>query len=435
MTRITLAVFAMFSIIFASTIMAHSVYAQAAVDVANPSGPGNGAIPDWVKTQFEWFVDGQIDEATLLTSMNWMFDNNLMHLSEEAAQEVNQLREVSTRLHQGVNTYIQNGQISEEEFELLSGVDVEPTGAIAIPNLLDARKSGNESTQAGFTGGVRVATGDVNGDGTADAMNHLRKAYDLNPNGISVIAEFDPEHEEWVLIEAFEWNSETTEDGEILSPTAIQKRTFVFPHLLENSAATSSGEPTATITYTGLEFAGTTIKDVIAKGGTTSQWEDAIESFPKQDNVDSVVDELQGIVVLCSTEIDKESQRIDAELDIIEKWLAIIQEQDQETSTAGSATGDTSTTQNNQSDLEFIRQKLLSMDSEINSLLNGVDVLSQKVQEIDEPDSATQSGDVILKGKKILQNLVEEQEQKLDDMSERTKRAHDVAMNSIRNFK
>lgn len=391
------------------------------------------AIPDWVKTQFEWFVDGQIDEATLLTSMNWMFDNNLMHLSEEAAQEVNQLREVGTRLHQGVSTYIQKGQISEDEFEILTGVDVDPVGAIAIPNLLDARKSGNESTQAGFTGGVRVGAGDVTGDGTTDAMNHLRKAYDLNPSGITVIAEFDQEHDKWIIIEAFEWNTETTPGGDILSPNAIQRDTFVFPHLLENSAAASSDEPTPTITYTGLEFAETTIQDIIAKGGTTSQWEDAIAAFPEPDNVDSVVDELQGIVVLCSTEIDKESQSIEAELDIIEKWLAIIEEQNQDTTAAGAATGDTSTTQHNQSDLEFIRAKLLSIDSEINSLSNGVEVLSQKVQEI-ESDS-TQTGDMILKGKKILQNLVEEQEQRLDDLSERTKRSHDVAMKSIQNMR
>ena len=26
------------------------------------------AIPDWVKTQFEWYVNGEIDEKTLLTS-------------------------------------------------------------------------------------------------------------------------------------------------------------------------------------------------------------------------------------------------------------------------------------------------------------------------------------------------------------------------------
>jgi len=61
----------------------------------NPSSTGDDlttAIPNWVNKQFVWYVDGEIDEKTLLTSMNWMFDNNLMYLSEKAAQEVNDLR-------------------------------------------------------------------------------------------------------------------------------------------------------------------------------------------------------------------------------------------------------------------------------------------------------------------------------------------------------
>jgi len=56
------------------------------------------AIPDWVRNNFEWYVTGQIDEKTLLTSMNWMFDNNVMHLSEKAAQEVADLREENEKL-------------------------------------------------------------------------------------------------------------------------------------------------------------------------------------------------------------------------------------------------------------------------------------------------------------------------------------------------
>jgi len=70
-----------------------------------PSGPvpmpypvTTKAIPSWVDNNFRWYVDGQIDEKTLLTSMNWMFDNNVMHLSEKAAQEVADLREENKKL-------------------------------------------------------------------------------------------------------------------------------------------------------------------------------------------------------------------------------------------------------------------------------------------------------------------------------------------------
>ncbi len=67
---------------------------------AQLSGSSAKAIPDWVKTNFEWYLKGNIDEATLLTSMNWMFDNNIMHLSKKAAQEVNELRAENQKLHE-----------------------------------------------------------------------------------------------------------------------------------------------------------------------------------------------------------------------------------------------------------------------------------------------------------------------------------------------
>jgi hypothetical protein len=63
-------------------------------------GSSAKAIPDWVKTNFDWYLKGNIDEATLLTSMNWMFDNNIMHLSEKAAQEVKELRAENQKLHE-----------------------------------------------------------------------------------------------------------------------------------------------------------------------------------------------------------------------------------------------------------------------------------------------------------------------------------------------
>jgi len=86
------------------------------------------AIPDWVRNNFEWYVNGQIDEKTLLTSMNWMFDNNVMHLSEKAAQEVQVMRNEINDLKQEL-----------EEVTI---------AAIAIPNLIEARKGANESTDS-----------------------------------------------------------------------------------------------------------------------------------------------------------------------------------------------------------------------------------------------------------------------------------------------
>ena len=58
----------------------------------NTHDPGRTAIPDWVKNNFKWYVDGAIDQESLLTSMNWLLDNNYMHLSDKAAKEVDDLR-------------------------------------------------------------------------------------------------------------------------------------------------------------------------------------------------------------------------------------------------------------------------------------------------------------------------------------------------------
>lgn len=51
------------------------------------------AIPDWLKNNFRWYLDGQISQKELLTSINWLLDNNYMHLSEDSAREVQELRD------------------------------------------------------------------------------------------------------------------------------------------------------------------------------------------------------------------------------------------------------------------------------------------------------------------------------------------------------
>ena len=129
------------TILFAATMMVQGVYAaepQSADFNISGSGVIGQAIPDWVKTQFEWYVNEEIDEKTLLTSMNWMFDNNVMHLSEKAALEVQQMKEENNDL-----------KIQVEELQ----------AAIAIPNLIEARKGANESSDTGSGGDITMQGG------------------------------------------------------------------------------------------------------------------------------------------------------------------------------------------------------------------------------------------------------------------------------------
>jgi hypothetical protein len=58
------------------------------------------AIPDWLKNNFRWYLDGQITQKELLTSIKWLLDNNYMHLSEQSAREVQELKDQVTYLKQ-----------------------------------------------------------------------------------------------------------------------------------------------------------------------------------------------------------------------------------------------------------------------------------------------------------------------------------------------
>ena len=50
------------------------------------------AVPDWVDNNFKWYGEGKIGQSDLLNSLTYMLDNNFMHLSDKAAQEVSDLR-------------------------------------------------------------------------------------------------------------------------------------------------------------------------------------------------------------------------------------------------------------------------------------------------------------------------------------------------------
>lgn len=56
------------------------------------------AIPDWVDQNFRWYGQGQITQTELLNAMKYLLDNNIMFISEEAATEVQQLRDENIQL-------------------------------------------------------------------------------------------------------------------------------------------------------------------------------------------------------------------------------------------------------------------------------------------------------------------------------------------------
>jgi len=124
-----------------------------------PSGPvplpypvTTKAIPSWVDNNFRWYVDGQIDEVTLLTSMNWMFDNNVMHLSDKAAQEVAKLRDENKQLRNALQECQQMCENTEGSLSAGAGFKAE-TGMSAGAGI--SAKAG-ASTSAGISASAKA---------------------------------------------------------------------------------------------------------------------------------------------------------------------------------------------------------------------------------------------------------------------------------------
>ena len=102
-------IFLVFTSLFVLGIGYQSSLGQNLEDGVPLKSDSSKAIPDWLKNNFRWYLDGQISQKELLTSIKWLLDNNYMHLSEKSAREVQELRDQVTYLKQvlaGLNSSI-----------------------------------------------------------------------------------------------------------------------------------------------------------------------------------------------------------------------------------------------------------------------------------------------------------------------------------------
>jgi len=171
---------------------------------------------------------------------------------------------------------------------------------------------------------------------------------------------------------------------------------------------------------------------------TEDDWEDVINQIAIDlgyDTTESVVYELQGIVVLASIEIYNETQRIDAQLEMIGEWLEIISEKQESYSFDAADVGTSDTTEsakdqssliNVYSELGFITWKLERYGEQISSLETGINVLDEKLQTV---------GDDAQLANIDLQNALQKQQQTLQMLSNVSKTYHDATlsiMNKLR---
>lgn len=115
----------------------------------NLSLGGNAkAIPDWVNNNFKWYGEGKIGQADLLNSLKFMLDNNLMHLSDEAAQEMKALRDENAAYKKKLDT---DGIIGPNAATLKKDSTLAPRmSSLQVPNedgeLVDVLVVTDEST-------------------------------------------------------------------------------------------------------------------------------------------------------------------------------------------------------------------------------------------------------------------------------------------------
>ena len=117
---------------------------------------------------------------------------------------------------------------------------------------------------------------------------------------------------------------------------------------------------------------------------TEGDWEDTIDQIATTqgiDTTDSVVDYLQGIVVLCSIPIEMELQVISTELEYINEWLNIASQKSTDTTERSSTERYTEETTKTDADFEFMEIKLRKINSKIVSIQTGLDVLEGHIQD------------------------------------------------------
>ena len=275
-------------------------------------------IPDWLKNNFRWYLDGQITQKELLTSINWLLNNNYMHISEDSAREVQELRD-------------QVAYLKEILVKTNTPIDIE------------GGKSGNESS----------------------VFDTLRS--------LAVISESQPKVNKLVN-------------------NAINNGTQNFDEW--NNIILQIRE------------------DVSRTDSSLNILNDSI-------TLDSTVEDLQKVVVLCNTAFDKESGILGAEINLI-SGIPKIKTSTQEDSSVGTI---------QEIERNYWLGKLGKAVEKIKSLQMGVIALQDYVQLI-EPN--LKSEDVT---DSYLLEEIQRQKERLDEISNTLKDQHDVIDSIIQNIR
>jgi len=354
------------------------------------------AIPDWVDQSFRWYAEGQIQQSELLNSMKYLLDNSIMHISDKAAKEMHDLKAENKKLRQMAH---------------YDGVKV----TAKTPGMMDSDKSRMISDPAMMRDSDK-----------SRMMPDPAMMRDVWIDGKHHKAMSDKE-----ILERIQTKDRTNSEVCFASDQSTDKsscwirasqaragnpdRPIITGQVYSKTTDRSTEE--VAFYYNKISAAHDTIDDIIAKGGSSSDWKsgiDKLSSSQADPSVDSVADDLQKIVVLCSTAIDKEIQKIKAQVDVLEEL------HDREVDEPSEPTS--SSTQYRESDLEFISRHADKIDAKIKSLQTGLEVLDEKLATV---------GDDAQLANIDLQNVLQKQQQALQMLSNVMKSMQDTQLATI----
>ena len=417
-------VFTITLILFTTTLAVQEVYGEEDLPLSIPFG-GTGSeksIPDWVDQNFRWYGEGAISQSELVNAIKFLIDEEIMIIDTPTASS---------------GDFLQS-DLAEKGIVIVDSIpsDLAAKGIIIVDFMPDQRADSSLRDELEARGIVIIDSmpSDLEAKGIIiiDVMPSDSIRSDLEAKGIIIIDAMPSDVTEKGIIVITGSPSELAAKGIIIN-TMSGFSDMGFKYIPPYSSTSSGGQGEIIIVggfAAQSDFASKTIGDILTNGGTESIWEDGIASFSDQGLRESVIPELQGIVVLCNNEIDKKTQSIDAELKILEMWLDIISKEQESSSydASGRLTSDTteSTVQYRESDFDFISRSLGSIEQQIKALDTGIEVLEGKLSSV---------GDDAQLANIDLQNSLQKQQQTLQTMSNILKSQHDTLKAIINNVR
>jgi len=381
------------------------------------------AIPDWVGTTMGFYVDKQISEREMLDAFNYLFNNNILHLSEEAAQQVAELREENKQLRAG----IQRELTEYDDFGLVDSFD--------------------QTLEDKSTGQVKVKF-------PWDRASSCILDFTREPGREALILALDPTDLEDFELQEYEKREYCVQyretDFDFVSRLMEQEGMYYyFQHdskttgkageeiyLDEYGRITSGYNIKGQITSTTeISEASKIISQLLDKGETSeASWKKFAKNFRYADagSDSSTVDELNGIVAFCNIAMDKEIHALQAEVMLLEGLSGEhigyrLERATDDTSTkyAGEPTEDKIT--------ELLSKHLVSAQQKIESSLAGIAVCEIEMRTMEKQYQT--ASDMTQMMQMELQDAMNKQSQAIQTLSAILKSQHDTVKAIIQNMR